>query len=373
MKFPNRVLHVINGEFYAGAERVQDLLALRLPELGYEVDFVCLKDGIFAEKRKARDAALHSFPMRSKLDVGLAFRLARLARRDGYQLIHTHTRRAALVGQMASLLAGIPMIHHLHSPSDQDTEDGWRNACNSMVEKLSLLRAGTLIPVSKSLEKYLLDREYTPQRIRTVLNGVPVQDKARKLLVPGDPLVVGTVALFRPRKGVEVLLKAMAQLRQTGQNVRLHAVGPFETAEYQESVLQLVRELGLQEQVHWTGFTGDVAAEFPNMHVFVLPSLFGEGMPMVVLEAMAAGLPVVSTKVEGIPEVIRDGQDGLLVGPGNAEVLANALRKFVVGDANAELMGDSGWQRQREEFSDLAMAKGVAAAYREVLGARGSK
>lgn len=367
MKVTERVLHVINGEFYAGGERVQDLLALRLPELGYEVGFACLKDGIFAEKRKAKDVALHSIPMGSKLDVGLAFRLADLARRDGYRLIHTHTRRAALVGQMASLLVGIPMIHHLHSPSDQDTEEGWRNVRNSMVEKFSLLRARVIIPVSKSLEKYLLERGYTEQRIRAVLNGVPIQDKSRRSLTPGNPFVVGTVALFRPRKGIEVLLKAIAQLRQAGHDVRLHAVGPFETVEYQGSVLHLVSELGLDEQVHWTGFTGNVAAEFQNMHVFVLPSLFGEGMPMVVLEAMAAGLPVVSTKVEGIPEVIRDGQDGLLVGPGSAEELANALRRLVVGDANAELMGDSGWHRQRDEFSDLAMAKGVAEIYRNVL------
>ena len=362
-----RVLHVINGEFYAGGERVQDLLALRLPELGYEVGFVCLKNGIFSDKRKAKDAALHCIPMRSKLDVGLAFRLADLARRGGYRLIHTHTRRAALVGQIASILVGIPMIHHLHSPSDQDTDEGWRNVRNSMVEKFSLLRARMLIPVSKSLERYLLDRGYASQRIRAVLNGVPVQDKVRKIHIPGGTLVIGSVALFRPRKGIEVLLQAIAQLRQAGHDVRLHAVGPFETTEYQESVLHLVSELGLEEYIHWTGFTGNVAAEFTNMHVFVLPSLFGEGMPMVVLEAMAAGLPVVSTQVEGIPEVIRDGQDGLLVAPGGVDELAGALLKFVLGDVNIDLMGDSGWQRQRDEFSDLAMAKGVAAIYRKVL------
>jgi len=362
------VLHVINGEFYAGGERVQDLLALRLPELGYEVSFACLKDGIFADKRQARNAPLHSFPMRSKVDVGLAFRLAGFLRRGRYKLIHTHTRRAALVGQVASLIAGLPMVHHLHSPSDKDTEEGWRNKANSIAEKLSLLRAQKLIPVSKSLEKYLLDRGYKRQRIRTVWNGVPVQDKVRGHRTPAEAMVVGVVALFRPRKGIENLLKAIAQLRQAGHDVRLHAVGPFETEDYQAAVMQLVAELGLDRHIHWTGFSGDVVAEFPNMHVFALPSLFGEGMPMVVLEAMAAGLPVVSTRVEGIPEVVRDGQDGLLAEPGSAEQLAEALRKLVVGEVDGNRLGDSGWQRQRDNFSDLAMAKGVVAVYREVLG-----
>ena len=116
---------------------------------------------------------------------------------------------------------------------------------------------------------------------------------------------------------------------------------------------------------HNIGF--DVVAEFAKMHVFALPSLFGEGMPMVVLEAMAAGLPVVSTRVEGIPEVVRDGKDGLLADPGNSDQLAEALGKLVTGETDAGRLGDCGQQRQREGYSDLVMARGVADVYREVL------
>jgi glycosyltransferase involved in cell wall biosynthesis len=101
--------------------------------------------------------------------------------------------------------------------------------------------------------------------------------------------------------------------------------------------------------------------------VFVLPSLFGEGMPMVILEAMAAGLPVVSTRVEGIPQVVRDGEDGLLTESANAQGLADALSLFASGTVSAEAMGNSGWQRQRESFSDSVMAARVARIYREVL------
>lgn len=362
-----RVLHVINGEFYAGAERVQDLLALRLPEFGYTTDFVCLKAGVFAEERRATKAALYPMPMRSKLDVLTGFRLGNLATRHGYRLIHTHSRRAALIGQLASMVARIPMVHHLHSPSDKDTEERWRNLINIAAEHLSLLRAKKLIPVSASLERYLRDRRYEPERIRLVCNGVPAHDPTRLPFRTGEPLVLGTVALFRPRKGIESLLRAMAILKEAGHHTLLHAVGPFETREYEDSVVRLVEELGLTAQVHWTGFTNDVAAEFRYMHVFVLPSLFGEGMPMVVLEAMAAGLAVVSTYVEGIPEVVRDGKDGLLVAPDDPGELSRALRRIAAGEADIAALGDSGRNRQREKFSDTAMAHGVAAVYREVL------
>jgi glycosyltransferase involved in cell wall biosynthesis len=159
----------------------------------------------------------------------------------------------------------------------------------------------------------------------------------------------------------------MGRLRDAGVPVRLHAVGPFETPVYQESVIALARSLGLQDAVTWAGFRSDVAAEFRRMHVFVLPSLFGEGMPMVVLEAMAAGLPVVSTRVEGIPEVVRDGQDGLLAAPGNVEELSATLLRIARGEVDAAALGDSGRQRQRERYSDESMAAGIAKVYREVL------
>ncbi|MFO1468549.1 MAG: glycosyltransferase [Steroidobacteraceae bacterium] len=364
-----KVLHLITGEFYAGAERVQDLLAAGLGRHGYEVGFACLKNGIFAEKRRHREAPLHAFPMQSRIDLGLSLRLSKLVRREGYRLLHTHTPRSALVGQLVSWMSRVPMVHHIHSPAERDTESGWRNAANSLVERLSLRGARRLIAVSESLEQLLVSRGVDPGRIVQVPNGVPLCERLRLGYRNGEPLEVGMVALFRPRKGVEVLLQAMALLRDEGLPVRLRAVGPFETPDYERSVRELSARLGLEAQVTWCGFTSDINAGFARMHVFALPSLFGEGMPMVVLEAMAAGLPVISTRVEGIPQVVRQGQDGLLVEAGDARQLADALRRCIRGEVDIASLGDSGRQRQRENFSDESMAAKVAAVYREVLAA----
>jgi glycosyltransferase involved in cell wall biosynthesis len=366
---PVRVLHVINGEFYAGAERVQDLLALRLGNHGFDVQFACLKPGLFEQKRQARDTRVHALPMRSRADFSLCTRLARIVRSEGIRLVHTHTPRSALFGSIVAHLAGVPMVHHLHSPADRDTESALRNARNDLVERLSLREARRLIVVSDSLERHARGRGIATERIRSIPNGVPVGERARMRYAAGDTLQLGTVALFRPRKGIEVLLEAMAELRRSGIATTLRAVGPFETPEYEQHVHELVQRLGLQGDVQWTGFRSDVTAEFGRMHVFVLPSLFGEGMPMVVLEAMAAGLPVVSTRVEGIPQVVRDGRDGLLVEPGSSAELAGALANIARGSSDTESMGDSAWHRQRTGFSDLSMAARVAAVYEEVLAA----
>jgi glycosyltransferase involved in cell wall biosynthesis len=364
-----KVLHLINGEFYAGAERVQDLLALQLERHGFAVSFACLKDGIFAARRRAQQVPLYPMPMSSRYDLALCLRLARLARSGSFGLLHSHTPRSALIGRTVSMLTGLPMVHHVHSPAEHDTEHGWRNVRNDLVEKFSLRGARRLIAVSGSLAERLRERGFDNGRICQVPNGVPVAERTRRGYQPGQDLTLGMIALYRPRKGIEVLLEAMKRMRDAGARVRLHAVGPFETPEYERSVLALAEQLGLKDSITWVGFSSDVPAEFRHMHVFVLPSLYGEGMPMVVLEAMAAGLPIVSTRVEGIPQVVRDGVDGLLAEAGNAEALADILRSFVRGEVSSDAMGDSGWHRQRESFSDESMAKGVAAVYQQVLAA----
>jgi glycosyltransferase involved in cell wall biosynthesis len=366
------ILHVINGEHYAGAERVQHLLSQRLPDFGYDVAFGCVKPGLFSQRHRDDGVRLYDVPMRSRLDVACALRIAALVRRHGFRLIHTHTPRAALVGRLAAARARIPMIHQSHSPCAMDTQDYWRNARNAAVERLSLARVARVIAVSRSLQDGLVRRGLRSERLRTVWNGVPRREQARRSRRAGEPLVVGMVALFRPRKGLEILLRAMAELMGGRSDVRLIAVGPFESESYRADVMRLVRELGLGEMIRWTGFVEDVAGLYRDMHVFALPSLYGEGMPMVVLEAMSVGLPVVSTRVEGVPEAVRDGEEGLIVEPGDVQALAQALSHCArLGEGALAAMGERAWRRQRECFSDVAMARGIADIYREVLAEGG--
>ena len=256
-----RVLHLINGEFYAGAERVQDLLAQQLGRFGFDVEFACLKDGLFEEKRQCRSAAVHRLPMSSKADVSMCYRLARMVRGQGIRLLHTHTPRSALLGALVARMARVPMVHHVHSAAENDTESRLRNARNAFVERMSLRGARRLIAVSSSLQRYLRERGYSTARICEVPNGVPMTDRSRLTYVAGEELVLGTLALFRPRKGIETLLHAMARMQAAGVPVRLHAVGPFETAAYERSVMEMTRSLGLQDAVTWAQEARKHAAE----------------------------------------------------------------------------------------------------------------
>jgi len=361
-----RVLHVINGEHYAGAERVQDLLAMGLPEYGFEAAFACLKPGRFLSVRRSQ-SRLYELPMWGRFDLRSAIAIGRLVQREGYRLLHAHTPRTAMACCLAARASGVPMVYHVHSPTARDSTRRWQNAVNGLIEQWSVRRASRLIAVSESLRRQMEESGLDPRRLAVVHNGVPRQPR-RDRHPPCGTWTLGTVALFRPRKGTEMLLEALAMLRRQGHSVRLRAVGPFETAQHESHLKQLCRQLELEEAVEWAGFSSQVPAELAAMDLFVLPSLFGEGLPMVVLEAMASGTPVVATRVEGLPEAIRHGQDGLLVTPGDAAGLAAAVASIIEGRVGWQQLRTSALERQAQGFSDESMAAGVAAVYREVLG-----
>lgn len=362
-----RVLHVINGEHYAGAERVEDLLAKCLPEFGYAAGFACLKLDQFNTMRQTREAALYDVRMRTRFDPRAVRRVARIVREEGYQLIHAHTIRPLLVGSVVSAMTGVPLVYHAHSPTSNDSTRRWRNRFNGTVERMCLRRVSRIVAVSQAMGDHIAAEGFDRDRITVVPNGVPMLDSLPSRATPTGPWTLGVVALFRPRKGIEILLEAMARLREEQIPVRLRAVGTFESPEYEVEIRSLVRRLDLIKQVEWTGFTRDVTTELRKMDLFVLPSLFGEGLPMVVLEAMAAGVPVVASRVSGIPEVIRHAREGILVEPADPDSLAREIAALADGRYDWAKMREDAYKRQEMHYSDRAMAEGVAVVYNNVL------
>ncbi|MDH3719011.1 MAG: glycosyltransferase [Planctomycetota bacterium] len=362
-----RVLHVINGEHFAGAERVQDLLAMRLPEFGFDVELACLKPDAFDEARKST-AVLHKVPMRSRFDLRPAWRLARLVRERRCQLIHSHTPRAALVSALAGRIAGVPLVHHMHGQTATEMDRRLLGRINAAVEICSMRGAARAIAVSATARRYALELGYDADRTCLVPNGVPAGAARAAVTNAADHWTIGSVALFRPRKGIETLLQAVASLRAQKLPVVLRLIGRFETAQYEHRLHNLAEQLEIAPYVQWVGFTSNVQAELDQLDAMVLPSLLAEGMPMAVIEAMAAGVPVVASRVDGVVDVIDDEQTGLLCEPGDASALSRQLARLVFGEVDANQLRDSARRRHAESFSDHSMAAGVAEVYRQVLG-----
>ncbi|MCA9267027.1 MAG: glycosyltransferase, partial [Planctomycetales bacterium] len=262
---------------------------------------------------------------------------------------------------------GVPLVYHVHSPTSRDSTRGWQNRVNAVIERLSVRGAAKLVAVSHSLGRHMQAEGFPARQLAVVPNGVPALADVPPRRRPTGTWTLGTVALFRPRKGTEVLIDALAELRSQGLSVRLLCVGGFETPEYEAALKRRVAELQLESSVEWTGFTRDVTRQLARMDLFVLPSLFGEGLPMVVLEAMAAGVPVAATDVEGVPEAIGDGVDGVIAPPSDAPALAEAVARVVRGDLDWESLRLSALVRHHDCFSDASMAAGVARVYDELL------
>lgn len=368
-----RALHIINGEHYAGAERVQDLLALRLPDVGYDVGFVCLKPGRFETARKSQSSPLYVASMRSRLDLRPATMIARLVKDGGYNLIHTHTSRSALLGSLASTISGVPLVHHIHSAATPETLRDLRDRIAASVERFGFRRADAVIAVSRTIEAYACQGGVPAERVTFVPNGVPTGGPLRDFARPEGDWTVGTVALFRERKGLEVLIGAVARGRAMGMPLRLRVVGPFETLEYEARMHDLAQYVGVADAIDWRGFREDIPAELAAMDMFVMPSVLREGLPMVLIEAMAAGVPIIGSRIDGVADVIRDGEDGLLVRPGDADDLASAIAVFVHGEVDVQALRASAYQRQVTRYSDHSMAAGVANVYASVLARRTSQ
>ncbi len=365
-----RVLHVVNGEHFAGAERVQSHLGRCLPQFGITADFACVKPGKFfamLSENEGQWGKGYETAMKGRFDLRPAWRIADLVKKDHYDLLHAHTPRTAMVASLASRLTGTPWIYHVHSPAARDSANPWSNRFNAWIEKQSLRGCGHLITVSESLRLDCIAHGASEHQVTVVHNGVPaIRHQRESVPSLGGRWTLGMIALMRQRKGLEVVLDALAQLAADDHDVVLRCIGPFETDTYEAEIESRIDRLGIRDRVQRTGFTNNVPRSLAKLDAMVLPSLFGEGLPMVVLEAMAAGLPVIATRVEGTPEAITDGVEGVLAEPRDPASLAEAIRSLITGKHDWSQMAEAAHRRHAACFSDLAMTKGTAEVYRKV-------
>jgi glycosyltransferase involved in cell wall biosynthesis len=260
----------------------------------------------------------------------------------------------------------VPIVSHLHIENHfRSTTAPLLRAADNATARL----CSALVAVSEDTRR-AYERQGYPRRIETVYNGVDVGEGGaaslvrRELGVPEGALLVGEVGRLCDVKGQRELIAALAQLPDTRAvlvGTDLEQGGKFQ--------LELEREadrLGVGDRVVFAGRRDDVSDVLAELDVFALPS-WTEGLPLVVLEAMARSRAVVATSVGGTPEIVVDGETGLLVPPRNSAALAAALRRLLGDDELRTQMGDAGYRRVRDRFSAAAMTKRVLEIYDEVL------
>jgi glycosyltransferase involved in cell wall biosynthesis len=366
-----RVLHLLNGEFFSGVEQV--VLTLVRHHRRVEPRVACLFAGRMRQ-RLAGTLALETLPMRSRADLTVVRRLIAFVRHHEIQLLHAHTLRANLVAAMAATLTGIPLVVSIHSPARRETTKSLKNALNTGLERALVPMATAYITVSKKLREEMIGAGAVPHRVFVVENGIEVQKyrlgcggEFRASLGWADHLLVGTVALLRPRKGVEFLLRSFPLVIRDIPGCRLVVVGDPEHPAYLDELHGLCRRLGIEDQVRFVPFREDIPNILAALDIFVLPSLFGEGLPLVLLEAMAAARSVVATAVEGNEAAVVDGVTGLLVPPGDPAALARAIIELLRDPGRRARLGGEGLQRVSVHFSAERMTEAIETLYFRIL------
>jgi len=282
---------------------------------------------------------------------------------DGIELLHTHGYKADLYGYVAARRSGKPIVATCHNWVGGTAALGIYNH----LDRMALKRFQGLAAVSDSVAQRLLASGVPARKIRTIANGIDVQtfERARPLQVFNfdGSKVVGMVARLDLQKGFEYLLRASSELRSAFPGLKVVIVGEGPD---RNEIEDMIHRLGLQSNVILAGQRSDMPGIYAAMDVFVLPSL-NEGLPMTILEAMAASRPVIATRVGAIPKVIQDGETGLLVDPGDMNGLRDALARLLTDSDFCCRLGTAGHDWVSRNYTSEAMAMKYRQMYDDVL------
>jgi glycosyltransferase involved in cell wall biosynthesis/Na+/melibiose symporter-like transporter len=299
-----------------------------------------------------------------------ALRVRRTLQQLEIDLVHTNTLKAHLLGGLGARWAGLPLVWHVRDILEPGPARTWllRAAAHLRPHVVAISRAvadqfaGSAVPVTLVYNGIPLER-FTP--------GNPPADLRAKLRLTAEHEVVCVVGRLAPWKGHRTLLEALATLRRRRPRAALIVVGEvaFWDAAYETELHELARSLGLEDCVRWVGFREDVPDLLRLCDVFVLPSV-DEPFGRALIEAMAVGKPVIATRSGGVPEVVLDGETGLLVQPGNVAELAAAMERLLTDRELAARMGAAGLARARECFDVRRVVAMIEALYAKLAQER---
>jgi glycosyltransferase involved in cell wall biosynthesis len=378
-----KVLQLISSGGYYGAENMLLNLCASQDKTGCQNSLllfynVHVPNVEFYERARRRGLSVRMVHCKGKADWRAVQQIEEYIQEDGIDLVHTHGYKADLYGYLAAWRSGKPVVATCHNWVGGTAALGIYN----YLDRMALKRFNALAAVSDAVGQRLLAFGVPAEKIKTIANGIDVQVFER-----GEPLpviraaagkvvgvvarldlqaagkVVGVVARLDLQKGFEYLLRAIRELCNIyALKVVIVGEGPDRKA-----IEDMVKEYGLQSSVVLAGQQSDMAGVYAAMDIFVLPSL-NEGLPMTVLEAMAASRPVIATRVGAIPSVIQDGENGLLVDAKDIDGLRNALARLLSDSDLCRRMGERAHEWVSRNYTSEAMALKYRELYEEVLG-----
>ena len=366
-----KILHMVEALDTGGLERILATIVLGLDRNQFDVRVWCLaRGGAIADELRQQGVAVEVLGISSYHHPARIFALARLMRKEGFHVVHTHGYFAGTLGRLAALLSGsCVLIHHVHSTYHEYHR---RHRC---IEKILSCFTYRVVCVSEAVRNFVMTREgIRREKTFVVPNGSPEPLPAdmqadigmeRQLLGIGNQeQVIVTVASLTANKGHGILLDALGPVMEKTPDVSLLVVGD---GPLREELTEKARALGMAPRVIWAGLRKDVFRLLRLSDLFVLPSLYREGLSLAVIEAMAVGLPVVCTNLSGMSELVRHPESGLLVPPGDAAELSGAISSLLGDSSRRKQMGRNGREIYERNFTSERMIRRIEGIYDQCL------
>jgi glycosyltransferase involved in cell wall biosynthesis len=391
---PVKILRVIARLNMGGPALHVAYLTAGLQERGYDTTLVAgslargedsmafVADELGVEVVRIDELGREISPLR---DVMATIRLARLIRRERPQILHTHTAKAGTVGRVAALMAGTHrppiVVHTFHGHVLRGYFGPFRSFFFRAIERWLAAGSTALVAVSPQVRDDLVALKVAPrERFVVIRLGIELEERVaadqdgrlesrRYLGIPTDRFAVGWIGRMTAVKRTDDVLLAFKRLRESVVDACLCMVGDGPDREYLE---RRAHELGVVHDTLFLGYQEDVAPFYAAFDALVLPS-GNEGTPVSAIEALAAGRPVVATRVGGLPDVVRDGEDGFLVEPGATGELADRLARLASDPKLRKRMGDEGRARVLPRYAVDRLVDDVDRLYRALLSAEGER
>ncbi len=351
------ILFLVNGFGIGGAEKALLELVKRINRRQFKVVVASVgQGGVLEQEFRNNSDACFIFPKKFSFDGSLIFQVANILRNFRVDILQTTLFYADVIGASAAKLAGTP-VHiswqtALAIPTGNVADDRCRHI---LAYRMAASQMAHIVAVSHEVRQYFIkNRHIPPKKISTIHYGVDLErfqkvrrDVRKELNLSPNDVIISVVGHLSEVKGHTFLLKAVSPLIKNKPAIHVLFAGDGQ----RRIVLQdEAQELGIRNHVHFLGVRSDVPDILQATDIFVLPSLY-EGLPNVILEAMASSLPVVASRVGGIPEAVEDGRTGFLFQVGDVPGLREFLLRLVDDPILRKKMGTAGRKRVEKRFS----------------------
>ena len=366
------ILHIYQNSKIGGVQ--QQLLSLlkAYSRERFNPIFCCLgpKEEIGKEIEETKIEFIPLNKLRyNRFSLGIVLELYRLMKKKQIHVVRTHRYRSNLYGRLAAFLAGVPVIIASVHDNYRTDKRPKRRIMNRILSKIT----DKIVAVSEDVKEDIIRYDsINPSKIDVIPNGIDVErfnpeknttDIRKEFSLEDDDIVIGFIGRIVPAKGLEYLLNALPYLKEEFKSIKLLIVGEGSLV---EKLKESAKKNNIFDNILFTGRRRDIPEILASINIFVMPSI-AEGLPNALLEAMAMGKPIVTTEVGGIPEIVKNGFNGLLVPPRDTLSLSKAIKELISNDRLAAKLGQAARDLVHDNLSIKAIAQKWQSLYLSIL------